>query len=364
MWWWLASCFTVPRRLDDGAPLPCAAPKVSAEALAAEVAWLASSPRRSPERRREVRDHLRAALEAAGFAVEERPFTLNCASAAPRTDDRPIPACSGSGAPPPTPPPEDSPSPGSPLQSRDSVADATSSLNSIQGTNLVATGTAGGTVWVGAHYDTVEDTPGADDNATGVAAALALATALGPSFPARYVFFDAEEPRRATVGPEGRNYAFGSQAFVDALAPGEATLAVILESLGRACADCQQVPPGVPPALVKIDGTAVYWVTDDPSPAPWADWVATARAAVPGRAVHGVGIPDHGADLPQARFSDHAAFWDAGIPAVMVTDTALLRNADYHQPGDTAERIDAQFLADATRGVGAALQAAAGACSP
>jgi hypothetical protein len=55
--------------------------------------------------------------------------SLNCASAALRTDERQIPAGVGSGAPPPTPPPEDSPSPGSPLQSRDSVAGATSSLN-------------------------------------------------------------------------------------------------------------------------------------------------------------------------------------------------------------------------------------------
>jgi hypothetical protein len=53
----------------------------------------------------------------------------SCASAALRTDERPVLAHPGSGAPPPTPPPEDSPSPGSPLQSRDSVADATSPLN-------------------------------------------------------------------------------------------------------------------------------------------------------------------------------------------------------------------------------------------
>jgi acyl transferase domain-containing protein/nucleoside-diphosphate-sugar epimerase len=63
-----------------------------------------------------------------GFARALRPGA-NCVSAALRTDEHPIPAGVGSGAPPPTPPPEDSPSPGSPLQSRDSVADATSSLH-------------------------------------------------------------------------------------------------------------------------------------------------------------------------------------------------------------------------------------------
>jgi len=106
----------------------------------------------------------------------------------------------------------------------------------------------------------------------------------------------------------------------------------------------------------------VYWVVDDPSPAPWGEWIATAAAATPSRAVHGVGIPDHGSGLPQSRFSDHAPLWDRGIPAVMVTDTALLRNAHYHRAADTADLVDPVFLGDTVRGVVAAVQAASGTC--
>ncbi len=313
-WGWtaLSGClFSVPARLDDGAPTPGCAPEgVSAERLLADVATLAREPRRSLERRAEVRAWLAERWTALGYTVEERPFTIA----------------------------------------------------GVRGTNVVASGPAGGTVWVGAHYDSVASTPGADDDASGVAAVLELARVLGPEVPVRYVLFDAEEPHDASVGREGRNYAFGSQAFVDALGPGEASAAFVLESIGRACETCQQLPPGVPSSLVKVDGTAVYWVVDEPSAAPWADLVATARAAVPTRPAHAVGFADRGDDLPQSRFSDHAPFWDAGIPAVMVTDTAMLRNADYHRPGDTADRIDGAYLADATTGVGAAVRELTGRC--
>jgi hypothetical protein len=305
-----ACSFSLPKRLDDGDPTAgCRADGIDEAMLASDVEWLARSPRRTEARREEVRTWLTERLTALGFTVEAQRFTIS----------------------------------------------------QVTGTNLVATGSAGGDVWVGAHYDSVGDTPGADDNATGVAGTLELARVLGPAAPVRYVFFDAEEPFPAAVGAEHRNFAFGSQAFVDR-APA-ARVAFVLESIGITCDDCQQLPPGVPRGLFQVDGRAVYWVVDDPSPAPWADWIATAAAATPDRGVHGVGIPDRGASLGQARFSDHAPFWDAGVPAVMVTDTALLRNANYHQRGDTADHIDPAFVGDTVRGVAAAVRAAAGLCT-
>lgn len=312
-WLWLVACaFPIPTRLDDGHATPGCGPEVDADRLRADVESLSSAPRRSADRRREVRDTLAERLAGLDRPAEERAFTRS----------------------------------------------------GVAGVNLVAPPPGGGTVWVGAHYDTVADSPGADDDASGVAALLELARVLGPDAPVGFVLFDAEEPFRATVGREGRNYAFGSQAFVDGLGAGDASVAFVLESLGRACDDCQQLPPGVPRALVDVDGRAVYWVVDHPSALPWADLAATAGAAAPGHPVHTVGIADRGDDLPQARFSDHAPFWDAGIPATMVTDTAMLRNADYHRPSDTADRIDPAFLADATRGVAAALASLTGRCLP
>ena len=48
--------------------------------------------------------------------------------------------------------------------------------------------------------------------------------------------------------------------------------------------------------------------------------------------------------LPDTRRSDHASFWDLGYPAIMVTDTANMRNPHYHKPSDRIETLDAEFL--------------------
>jgi len=50
--------------------------------------------------------------------------------------------------------------------------------------------------------------------------------------------------------------------------------------------------------------------------------------------------------LPDTRLSDHASFWDVGIPALMVTDTAYFRNPNYHNPGDRPETLDYRFMAE------------------
>ena len=48
--------------------------------------------------------------------------------------------------------------------------------------------------------------------------------------------------------------------------------------------------------------------------------------------------------LPETRLSDHASFWDAGLPALMVTDTAFFRNPNYHLPSDTIDTLDFTFM--------------------
>jgi len=55
-------------------------------------------------------------------------------------------------------------------------------------------------------------------------------------------------------------------------------------------------------------------------------------------------LPLDGWILPETRLSDHASFWDAGLPAVMVTDTALFRNPNYHLPSDTIDTLDFTFM--------------------
>jgi hypothetical protein len=53
--------------------------------------------------------------------------------------------------------------------------------------------------------------------------------------------------------------------------------------------------------------------------------------------------------VPPAFRSDHAPFWEAGIPALMWTDTAEFRNPNYHRPSDTPESLDYEFMAEVTR---------------
>jgi len=59
-------------------------------------------------------------------------------------------------------------------------------------------------------------------------------------------------------------------------------------------------------------------------------------------------VPLGGHILPETRLSDHANFWDAGYPAVMVTDTAFMRNPHYHGPGDVMERLDLAAMTELT----------------
>ena len=55
-------------------------------------------------------------------------------------------------------------------------------------------------------------------------------------------------------------------------------------------------------------------------------------------------MPLKGGLLPAVRLSDHSSFWDAGWPAVMITDTAFFRNPHYHTPGDRLETLDFGFM--------------------
>jgi aminopeptidase YwaD len=71
-------------------------------------------------------------------------------------------------------------------------------------------------------------------------------------------------------------------------------------------------------------------------------------------------VPGDGEALPDTRRSDHAAFWDAGFPAVMLTDTANFRNPHYHRPSDTIETLDLDFMAAVADGVTAAVLLMAG----
>jgi Zn-dependent M28 family amino/carboxypeptidase len=192
-----------------------------------------------------------------------------------------------------------------------------------------------GEILLGAHYDTVAGTRGADDNATGVAVLLAAARRFSKSERSlRLVFFDGEE-----------RGLLGSKAYVsDPARLDRLVAAVVVEMVGFSCRTpgCQRSPPGVPAGLVPSTGHFLGVVGDFEH----LDLLSTfRRAGGAGRPeVRVLPVPAKGRTMPDTRRSDHAPFWDAGVGAVMVTDTANLRSAHYHQPTDTPETLDPEFL--------------------
>src|SRR5262249_7211418 len=82
--------------------------------------------------------------------------------------------------------------------------------------------------------------------------------------------------------------------------------------------------------------------------------VAEGMKSISGLPVQCLSVPERGMAMMDVRLSDHSSFWDAGYPALMVTDTSFYRNPHYHRPSDTPETLDYPFRARLTAGVCAA----------
>ncbi len=211
--------------------------------------------------------------------------------------------------------------------------------------NLIATlpdaGTAASYYLVGAHYDTVVGSPGADDNASAIAVMLALAEAAHrkpPEVPLRFAAFTLEEP------PAFETRHQGSRVFARARArAGDQVLgAVVLEMVGYTSAR-QHYPLSVAWMGYPRVGNFIGIVGNRRSRAFGRSLIAGMRRN-PDLPVESIFLPFNGRILPVSRWSDHASFWDRGWPAVMVTDTAFLRNPNYHMPSDTMATLDFAFM--------------------
>lgn len=189
---------------------------------------------------------------------------------------------------------------------------------------------------VGAHYDTCGPTPGADDNASGVAGLLELARALAGTTPdatLRLVAFTNEEP------PFFQGRLMGSVVMADALrAEGRRVEGMIsLEMLGdfRDEPGSQLYPPGLE-WIFPAQGDFIAFVGNHASRA----WV---RGCV-GRFREVATLPSEGIAAPPGvvgvDLSDHWSFWRTGTPALMVTDGGPFRNDRYHQLSDTPDTLD------------------------
>jgi Zn-dependent M28 family amino/carboxypeptidase len=212
---------------------------------------------------------------------------------------------------------------------------------------LAGTDRADEIVLAGAHYDTVPGSPGADDNASGVAAVLELARLLRGQQHARtirLVAFVNEEPPFFYWGEMGSKvYARAARSRGD-----DIRVMLSLEMLG-----CYSDAPGsqdYPPPL------GLFY----PKQGNFIGFVSNLRSH---RALRGAfdAFARH-SDFPAERlaapslvpgvgWSDQLSFWREGYPALMVTDTAFYRYRHYHAPTDTPEKLDYARMASVVEGL-------------
>ncbi|WP_392534874.1 M28 family peptidase [Nostoc sp. C117] len=210
----------------------------------------------------------------------------------------------------------------------------------------VGTNKATRAILVGAHYDTVAFSPGADDNASGVAVVLEVARLFGSRPTPRTLqlaFFDKEEAG-----------LLGSQAFVSKTSRLQnLDGAIVMDMVGYACytAGCQKYPAGLPitPPSDKGDFLAVVGDTEH---LPLLNAFQNSqknkhKSNLP--AVLTLPIPLKGLLTPDTLRSDHAPFWYQGVGAVLVTDTANLRTPHYHQSTDVPATIERSFFTGAAQ---------------
>ena len=195
---------------------------------------------------------------------------------------------------------------------------------------------------IGAHYDTVMGTPGADDNASAVAVMLELArraAARPPGVALRFVAFTLEEP------PTHATRHQGSRVFVRRMieARDSAAGAIILEMVGLTTPR-QEYPVFLQWAGYPKTGDFIAVVGNRRSRT-FGEKVLVGMRRNPALPVESLFVWFNGWLLADTRLSDHAPFWDKGLAALMVTDTAYFRNPNYHGPGDKPETLDYAFMA-------------------
>jgi Zn-dependent M28 family amino/carboxypeptidase len=215
--------------------------------------------------------------------------------------------------------------------------------------NIVVTSnatTSGPYLLLGAHYDSVPGTPGADDNGSAVAVCLECARLLKEQHigSTTIVFFNREE-----------DGLLGSREFVSELA-GQSAWTIeeshIFEMVGfcNHAPNSQRMPPNLPGVAAPDVGDFLALIAKGDSNATAEKLISLAASYIPGFPVLALkiymGIERFVGHLHR---SDHAPFWQAGIPSIMWTDTAEFRNPHYHRASDTADTLDYDFISQVTK---------------
>ncbi len=190
---------------------------------------------------------------------------------------------------------------------------------------------------IGAHYDSHDHTPGADDNASGIAGLIELAYLFGnkpPPIGIELVAYCLEEP------PFFATKKMGSYIHAQAVA-GEAKEIrgmLALETIGYFSDEfgSQDYPALLFKFIYPNRGNFVA-VVGRIDQKPFISEVKIGMKGATDVPVYSIAAPTQ---VPGVDFSDHRNYWEFGYNAVMITDTAFYRNKEYHQAGDTWERLD------------------------
>jgi len=206
---------------------------------------------------------------------------------------------------------------------------------------------------LGAHYDSVVGTVGADDNASAVAVMLEVARclqeqpeAMAPDIALQCIAFALEEHPAFATGSMGSRVrarrARRDREQIDGM--------LCLEMVGYTTAEPggQKYPLPVVFRHFPQEGNYIGIVGDLRSHGLTRSLHRSFRGnrELP---VVKLTVPMGGWMLPAVRLSDHSAYWDHGYRAVMITDTAFFRNPHYHTPADTMEKLDYSFMAELVR---------------
>jgi Zn-dependent M28 family amino/carboxypeptidase len=203
---------------------------------------------------------------------------------------------------------------------------------------------------IGAHYDSVAGTVGADDNASAVAVLLETARVMQASrhdpegeLQITFVAFALEEP------PVFSTPDMGSRVFANKAQEASVTIdgMICLEMVGYTCNEpgCQEYPFPLQFFGYPETGNFIGIIGNVKSMGLTRRLKKSFRQN-PHLPVVSLTVPFNGWIMPAVRLSDHASFWDKGYRAVMLTDSAFFRNPHYHKASDTMQTLDLDYMAE------------------
>ena len=197
---------------------------------------------------------------------------------------------------------------------------------------------------LGAHYDTVPGSPGADDNASAVAVLLDIARniqSVSLEGTVRLVAFTLEE------------YNFvGSARYVESLKKGkEEILGMISLEMVGFTGPRQDYPPYLDPKYYPNVGDFIAIVGNERSQKLLEKVCQSFKTHIPELPLEFLVVAGNGERTEEVRLSDHSTFWDEGFAALLVTDTSFLRNPNYHLPSDRIETLNFEFMRRVAIGV-------------